>query len=236
MASRPIYYDTETTGIKADQDRVVEIAAYDPENDLYFEELVNPGCPIPEEASKVHHIDDEMVKDKDSFQQVGQRFIDFCSGDVILIAHNNDNFDIHFLRHEFQRNGLNMPQEWRFLDSLKWARKYRSDLPRHSLQYLREVFEFPKNNAHRALDDVVMLHQIFQEMIDDLPIDKVHELCYLKAKLTMPFGKYKGKALDQIPKDYVLWLKDSQAFDKVENQELFQAFDKMGYFHKETLL
>ena len=40
---RPIYYDTETTGVNAKQDRIIEIAAYDPEQDRTFESLINPG-------------------------------------------------------------------------------------------------------------------------------------------------------------------------------------------------
>ncbi len=43
-----------------------------------------------------------------------------------------------------------------------------ADLPRHSLQFLREVYGIEKNNAHRALDDVVVLYEVFQKMVDDL--------------------------------------------------------------------
>ena len=67
MAKRPIYYDTETTGIKAEKDRVIEIAAFDPVQDRTFEALVNPGMPIPAEASAVHHITDDMVADSPDF-------------------------------------------------------------------------------------------------------------------------------------------------------------------------
>ena len=86
-------------------------------------------------------------------QEALTAFAEFCSGDVVLIAHNNDAFDKLFLEAEFQRAGLQMP-EWIFIDSLKWSRKYRTDLPRHSLQFLREVYGIEANQAHRALDDV----------------------------------------------------------------------------------
>lgn len=228
---RPIYYDTETTGIKTDKDRIVEIAAYDPQTQRTFEKLVNPGIPIPKEASAVHHITDDMVKDSPIFAEVAKEFIEFCEGDVVLIAHNNDNFDLPILKSEFNRHGVLMPDQWNFLDSLKWARRYRSDLPRHPLQFLREVYGIAANNAHRALDDVMVLHQIFSQMVDDLPFDEIFALMCKPVKiLHMPFGKYQGKPLQEVPLDYLKWLISSGAFDKSENQELKKSFESQEIF------
>lgn len=228
MALRAIYYDTETTGVKPDKDRVIEIAAYDPERGLTFERFVNPGCPIPPDATAIHHITDDMVKDAPSFAEVGAEFIQFCEGEVVLIAHNNDNFDYHFLRCEFQRHRLQMPQ-WKFLDSLKWARRYRTDLPRHTLQFLREIYGIAANNAHRALDDVKVLHNLFSNMIDDLSIDVVYQLLNRPRVIQhMPFGKHQGQPLSQIPRSYIQWLASSGAFDKPENGELKESFLQLG--------
>lgn len=228
MALRPIYYDTETTGIKAERDRVIEIAAYDPVLNRTFEKLINPGCPIPPDAMAIHHITDEMVANAPSFATIGAEFVDFCSGDVVLIAHNNDGFDYHFLRCEFERHQLKMP-EWKFLDSLKWARRYRPDLPRHTLQFLREIYGIPANTAHRALDDVIVLHQLFSHFIDDLLIEDVYQLLNRPRALQhMPFGKHQGQPLEQVPKTYVQWLASSGAFDKPENQELKNTFQRLG--------
>lgn len=228
MAQRPIYYDTETTGTRHDKDRIIEIAAYDPVKDRTFVQLVNPGFPIPPEASAIHGITDEMVASSPSFKEIGQAFIDFCDDGAVLIAHNNDAFDRLFLESECQRHGLTMPK-WPFVDSLKWSRKYRPDLPRHGLQVLREVFGISANQAHRALDDVVVLHQIFSQMIDDLTMEQVLELMAGPRKVAnMPFGKHQGKPLHEVPPDYVKWLHSSGAFDKAENQELKQAFEKVG--------
>ncbi|MCB1118518.1 MAG: DUF3820 family protein [Chlamydiia bacterium] len=225
---KPIYYDTETTGIKADKERIVEIAAYDPVDDRSFVKLVNPGIPIPAEAAAVHHISDEMVADASPFSDVGQEFIEFCQGEVVLIAHNNDGFDLPFLKAEFARNQLEMPS-WPFIDSLKWARRYRPDLPKHSLQFLREIYGFAANNAHRALDDVIILHKVFSIMIDDLPLQTVFDLLNVKKEVTtMPFGKHQGKPIADIPKDYVTWLKDNGALDKPDNTELKEAFTACG--------
>lgn len=228
MASRPIFYDTETTGIRTDKDRIVEIAAYDPVNEKTFVQLINPGCPIPSEASAIHHIDDAMVANSPPFAVVAAEFLQFCEGDTILIAHNNDSFDQPFLRHEFSRHGVPMPA-WKYVDSLKWARRYRPDLPRHTLQFLREIYGIAANNAHRALDDVIVLEKVFSFMTDDLPIEKVYDLINQPRELLfMPFGKHQGKPLKELPSDYVCWLAGSGAFDKSENQQLKNALGKLG--------
>jgi len=228
MAKRPIYYDTETTGVRAEKDRIVEIAAFDPVVDRTFCELVNPGIAIPKEASNIHKITDEMVSTAPNFSVVGKAFVEFCGEGAVLIAHNNDGFDRHFLRNEFERYDLELP-DWDYVDTLKWSRKYRSDLPRHSLQHLREVYGIPANQAHRALDDVVVLHAVFTQMIDDLSIETVLQLLDAPLEIQrMPFGKHQGKALKDVPKNYVSWLKDSGAFDKPQNKELKEGFEKAG--------
>ena len=44
---RAIYYDTETTGVKSEKDRIIELAAFDPIRDISFSQLINPGIEIP---------------------------------------------------------------------------------------------------------------------------------------------------------------------------------------------
>jgi DNA polymerase-3 subunit epsilon len=231
MALRPIYYDTETTGTKPDEDRIVEIAAYDPVRNATFVRFVNPGIPIPKEATAIHHISDEMVKDAPNFKIIAKEFMEFCSDEMVLIAHNNDSFDIHFLRNEFKRAGLSFP-EWQFLDTLKWARRYRPDLPRHGLQFLRETYDIPENNAHRALDDVMVLYQLFSKMIDDLTMEQILELLKRPERereiSLMPFGKHQGLPLQEVPKNYIRWLADSGALAKEENKPLKLSLEKHG--------
>lgn len=230
MAKRPIYYDTETTGIRSEKDRIIEIAAFDPVENRTFVSFVNPGFPIPPEASAIHNITDEMVANAPTFAEVGRAFIDFCPPEhAVLIAHNNDAFDKLFLEAEYKRTDIVMPN-WNFIDSLKWSRKYRPDLPKHALQFLREVFGIPSNEAHRALDDVIVLHEVFSQMIDDLSMETILELLTKQTVLSrMPFGKHQGKPLAEVPRDYVQWLQGSGAFAKSENAELKQSFEKLGY-------
>lgn len=228
---RPIYYDTETTGIRPEKDRIVEIAAYDPIHNKTFQQLVNPGIPIPNDVIAIHGITNEMVADAPTFAEAGKAFIEFCNGPSVLIAHNNDSFDKHFLHHEGKRHELQMPP-WPMIDTLKWARKYRPDLPRHSLQFLRQIYGIAENKAHRALDDVIVLHLIFSIMIDDLPLEKVLNLLGNISEApppeVMPFGKHQGKKLSEVPPSYLNWLKAQGAFDKPENAPLKSSLEKMG--------
>jgi DNA polymerase-3 subunit epsilon len=226
---RAIYYDTETTGLKAEKDRIIEIAFYDPERKKDLVSFINPETPIPEESTKITGITDEMVKTAPKFSAVIPSILAFCSEPCVLIAHNNDSFDIFFLKEEFKRAGVPFP-DYKFLDTLKWAKKYRPDLPKHNLQYLREVYQVTENNAHRALDDVIVLEQVFSKMIDNLPIEECWNLLYQKpiekAFNTMPFGKHKGTPIARLPKNYVEWLKQSGALDKPENAQLKKAFEE----------
>ncbi len=229
MALRPIYYDTETTGVNSKKDKIIEIAAFDPVLNRTFSQLINPERPIPEESTQICNITDEMVKDCPTFEQVGQKFVDFCKGETVLIAHNNDGFDKFFLIEEFKRANLILPN-WPYIDSLKWARKYRPDLPRHALQYLREIYEIEANQAHRALDDVMVLYKIFSKMTDDLSMENIIKLIYKSTTEIdrMPFGKYIGTPLKKVPKWYIEWLDKNNVLDKEEHKNLKLGFEKLN--------
>ncbi len=228
MTSRWIFYDTETTGVKPGSDRIIEIAAFDPIRQETFVRLIHPECPIPAEATAIHHITDEMVSQEPSIREILPLFIEFCGPDAVLVAHNNDAFDFPFLHAEASRANCALPS-WKTVDSLKWARKYRSDLPRHSLQFLRQIYGIPENQAHRALDDVLVLYRIFSLMTDDLTVETVLRLMQeVTPVTTMPFGKHQGKPLQEIPKEYVSWLDKQGVFEKMENQQLKTALQQLN--------
>lgn len=223
MAKKAIYFDTETTGIDYKNERIVELAGFDPAGNRTFCQFINPGRPIPKEASAIHGITDDMVKEAPSFGAVWTEFVAFCGEEAVLVAHNGEAFDRPFVIEEAKRNDVLVP-DWPLIDTLKWSRKYRPDLPKHSLQYLRQVYGVKENNAHRALDDVMVLHEIFSIMIDDLSYEKVLELLGVPTALgdTMPFGKHKGTALKDLPADYVAWLKKQELLP-----DLKAALDKL---------
>ena len=87
---RPIiFFDLETTGIDIARDRIVEISMVKvmPDGEeIVRTRRINPGMPIPAEATAVHHITDADVADKPLFADIAaqlaesfQRAIDFLT-------------------------------------------------------------------------------------------------------------------------------------------------------------
>jgi DNA polymerase-3 subunit epsilon len=60
LAQKPLFLDTETTGLK-ENDEVCQIAILDHAGNVLLESLVKPRLPIGAEAKAVHGITDEMV-------------------------------------------------------------------------------------------------------------------------------------------------------------------------------
>ncbi|MFA6714073.1 MAG: 3'-5' exonuclease [Victivallales bacterium] len=165
-------FDVETTGMSARNDRIVEIAAIHIEKNgrmSRYQSLVNPGCPIPMQASRVHRITDLMVAEAPKFRQVGFEFLDFVR-DSTLVAHNA-RFDLSFLQESLVRCGL--PQ-WRgkTMDSLRLFKQAYSGLPSYSLQNLRRAFQLedtrPGLEAHRAAADVEWTTQLLEIAFTEL--------------------------------------------------------------------
>ncbi len=104
-----VFFDIEATGLNVLRDRIVQIALIklvpgkdEPEE---LEMMINPGIPISQEAIDVHGITPEMLRNKPTFQQVGQKLFDFI-GEADLAGYNSDRFDIPMLMEEFARMGL----------------------------------------------------------------------------------------------------------------------------------
>lgn len=64
-----VVLDTEATGLH-DGARIVEIAVLAVDGTVLLDSLVNPGVPIPAEATRIHGITDDMVKDAPSFSDL----------------------------------------------------------------------------------------------------------------------------------------------------------------------
>ena len=166
-----IAFDTETTGMWAAANRVVEIGAvkFWPGRDESetFQSLINPERPIPEEVIQIHGITDDMVADRETAQPVLERFIEFCGGDTILIAHNAP-FDISFISCELDRTGLTFGDN-PIIDTVDMARRFFPQLPSYSLLSLSKHFEIVEFQNHRALSDALMVWKLFLRIIEKFP-------------------------------------------------------------------
>ena len=151
-----IVLDTETTGLARDA-RIIELAAarVDIHSGRVIERravLIDPGIPIPREASKINGISDAMVRGKPAFSQVWDRVVAFA-GDLPIVAHNAS-YDRGRLEHEIERAGLPRPA-WRWWCSKSSARRAIPGQPSYSLQPLMAALGLRTERAHRAMGDVL---------------------------------------------------------------------------------
>jgi DNA polymerase III subunit epsilon len=96
--------DIETTGGKADSDKITEIAImlHDGTKILdTFETLINPERSIPYFITQVTGITDDMVADAPKFYEVAKQIVKMTEG-AIFVAHNV-RFDYGFVQEEFRR-------------------------------------------------------------------------------------------------------------------------------------
>lgn len=142
-------FDVETTGLAYESCRIVELGAVKIVNGVRstFSALVNPGVPIPKEASNVNHITDDMVKGAKPIAEVLPAFLDFMAGGV-WVAHNSS-FDVGFLAVEMQRCKTAFPTN-PVLCSLRMARSvYQGAGVDHHLRSAYSVL-FPDKKIDEA--------------------------------------------------------------------------------------
>ncbi len=213
-----IFFDLETTGVDIVQDRIVQFAALKSNSlqDAGEEKnvLVNPGKPIPKEASDRHGITDEMVKDKPKFAQYAKGLYEWLS-DCDYAGYNIIHFDVPLLSEEFSRCSIDWPsKDAAFYDACHVFReKEKRDLTNAMKFYCNETHE----DAHDALADVrvtkkVMLAQ--SQFYEDLSTpEKYAAFCVIPGALDMAgkivvneqgeavynFGKDKGKSVKKNP-------------------------------------
>jgi len=101
-------FDVETTGVKVDEDRVVEfgMALFNPgSKDCERRRvLVNPQRPIPMEAAKIHGISDDKVADCEPFGAHLDRIAPYFK-DRVLVGYNAIFFDMPLINADAARCG-----------------------------------------------------------------------------------------------------------------------------------
>jgi DNA polymerase-3 subunit alpha (Gram-positive type) len=168
-----IFYDFETTGLNWFYDQIIEIAAET--NGNKFEELCNIGnTMLPYIVTKITGLTGRDLKDAEPEAKVLKDFCQFVrkAGEngkkqVYLVAHNNANFDMWFLKSRASEHQIRLPSRWRYVDSLLLAKLVYPGRNSYSLKNLCLFLDVEQIQAHRAGDDVRCLREIFMKMVND---------------------------------------------------------------------
>jgi DNA polymerase-3 subunit epsilon len=167
------FLDLETTGTDAAKDRIASIAAVINEggsaSDVWLEELINPGIPIPAEATAVHGITNEMVAGKRTFKQAASTIHAFIRG-CDLAGYNLLNYDLPLLWEEFHRVGITLDLSVvNVVDPcVVFREKEKRDLTAALLFYCAERHD----GAHGARADVEATRKVLKAQLGryhDLP-------------------------------------------------------------------
>tara|TARA_B110001452_G_C15086922_1_gene379211 strand:+ start:68 stop:739 length:672 start_codon:yes stop_codon:yes gene_type:complete len=165
-----IFLDTETTGLSVnDKHKIVEIACIETNNlsltKKIFHKIINPQRDVPEEAFKVHGFSTEFLKNKETFVQVVDEFLEFIKEKKIII--HNAAFDLGFLNHELKLIKKNEIKKENVIDSLEVARnKYPGTS--NSLDALCRRFniDLSRREKHNALLDCELLREVYINLLD----------------------------------------------------------------------
>lgn len=167
---RPLsFFDTETTGVNVGSDRIVSISVLklNPDGSTDGKStLINPTIPIPKEASAVHGITDEMVKDKPTFKQISKALFSFFDG-CDIAGYNNNNFDNAILWEEFFRCGIEYPTpDVKSVDVLNIFKKMET----RTLSYAYNFYCGKQlEDAHDSRNDTVACKEIFLAQVEKYP-------------------------------------------------------------------
>ncbi|MCF6366609.1 MAG: 3'-5' exonuclease [Bacteroidales bacterium] len=215
---KPIaFFDLETTGVDVSKDRIVEIAILkiNPNQSSESKTMrINPTIPIPKDASKIHGIFDEDVKDAPTFKQVAKDIVKFIEG-CDLAGYNSNRFDIPLLAEEFLRADVDFSVKNRkFVDvQVIYHKKEQRTLSAAYKFYCKKELE----GAHGAEADTNATYEILKsqiEMYDDLEndIEELSKISYhrksadlagrivynKKGEEVFSFGKHANKTVEEV--------------------------------------
>ncbi|MGP1916007.1 MAG: exonuclease domain-containing protein [Candidatus Hodgkinia cicadicola] len=167
---KELIVDTETTGLNAKADRIIELAAIELIDGRRTERVFcNYFNPWPVNVSKgafgIHGISNAFLKDKPHFGEGIRGFLDLAKGHV-LIAHNAK-FDSEIINCELQRYGKSPLAKENWCDTLKMAKKMYPRLS-NSLANLCKRFKINVGGrAHSALRDCEVLLKVYEILLTE---------------------------------------------------------------------
>lgn len=165
MKKKYAIIDIETTGGRASQEKITEIAIvlHDGEKILdTYETLINPERAIPYHITSLTGITQAMVEDAPKFYEVAKEIVRMTDG-AIFVAHNV-RFDYSFIKEEFKSLGYTFSK--RQLCTVRLSRKAFPGLRSYSLGNLIKHFKIKVNDRHRAMADTMATVELFEKILE----------------------------------------------------------------------
>ncbi len=191
--------DIETTGGKANRDRITEIAIvlHDGQKVVdTFETLINPERSIPYNITQITGITQEMVDEAPKFYEVAKKIVELTK-DAIFVAHNV-RFDYGFIREEFKSLGFTFMRKQ--LCTVRLSRKAFPGLRSYSLGNLIRHFGIQVNDRHRAMADTMATVEIFEKILGQQNIfESVDSIVNLGIKESQLPANLSLEKLHQLP-------------------------------------
>jgi DNA polymerase III subunit epsilon len=229
--SRPLaVFDIETTGVNVGSDRIIEICILkvNPDGTEEVKTLrINPGIPIPKEASDIHGIYNKDVKDCPGFKEVAPDLAQFLKN-CDLGGYNSNKFDIPLLVEEFYRAKVDFEiANRRFVDvqnifhkmeprTLKAAYKFycgKDIINAHSAEAdTRATYEvllsqiekydgvkYEDNKGKTSIPVVNDVQALHEFSVNNRNADLVGHVVFDENGVEVfNFGKYKGKSVAEV--------------------------------------
>ena len=222
--------DIETTGLLISLDYIVEISALKVRANKIvdtFSSYIKPPKPIPENATAIHGITNEMVETAPSSDEVMQKWLNFI-GDDVLVGHNIGKFDLPIIKRYAYFNNA-------YVDTLKLAKSYCYDAPNNKLQTLCDYFGIINENAHNSLSDCKADYELYLK-IKEKKYDQEHsirttlvsgsklaqnniEQCHIGDELSFAYNQEKSKFEIFKDSNYIGYLSNQVEDDFVFNMD-----------------
>lgn len=228
---RPIvFFDLETTGVDTATDRIVEISlvkiGVDGSKSVKTRRI-NPEMHIPKEATEVHGITDEDVKDEPTFRQIAKSLAQYIEG-CDFGGFNSNRFDLPMLVEEFMRAGVDVDfRKRKFIDvqNIFHRKEQRTLVAAYKFYCDKDLA-----NAHSAEADTLATYEVLEAQIERYPDigDTVEQLSEFSSKGEIvdfagrlalndkgeeifTFGKYRGQSVEEVFRkepSYYRWMMD----------------------------
>ena len=231
---RPIiFFDLETTGLNITKDRIVEISVIKVYPDGHEEEKtrrLNPEMPIPEQASAVHGIHDEDVKDCPTFKQISKSLAQMFEG-CDIGGFNSNRFDIPLLAQEFFNAGIKFDfNKCKFIDVQTIFHKKE---PRNLIAAYKFYCDKNLEDAHSACADTRATYEVLKAQLDRYSDDLENDVEFLsnyssqnrnvdlagriirneQGVVVFNFGQHKGEGVEEV------LTKTPQYYDWIQNRD-----------------